>query len=54
MDVVPWAIPGKCPLCGKFAQIEFDDAKGESGNTVTMREVFCTNIDCAFFQPATA
>ena len=30
--MVVWAIQGKSPLCGQFAQIEFDDAEG---NTVT-------------------
>jgi hypothetical protein len=49
--VVPWAIPGRCPLCGASAQIEFEDAAGNTGNTVVMREVFYTYVACAFFQP---
>lgn len=53
MEVVPWAIPGNCPLCGELAQIEFDDAECDTdpGNTVMMREVSCTNVDCEFFPP---
>ena len=53
MEVVPWAIPGKCPLCGELAQIEFDDAEGDTdpGNTVMMRELSCTNVGCEFFPP---
>jgi hypothetical protein len=56
LEVVPWAIPGKCPLCGELAQIEFDDAEGDTdpGNTVTMREVSCTNVGCEFFPPHAA
>ena len=49
LEVVPWAIPGRCPLCGEPAQIEFDDAEGDTGNTVMMREVSCTYVGCAFF-----
>jgi hypothetical protein len=51
LEVVPWTIPGRCPLCGEPAQIEFDDAEGEPGNPVMMREVSCTNTDCAFSPP---
>jgi hypothetical protein len=56
LEVVPWAIPGNCPLCGEFAQIEFDDAEGgtDPGNTVMMREVSCTNVDCYYFPPHVA
>jgi hypothetical protein len=25
LGVVPWAIPGRCPLCGAPAELEFDD-----------------------------
>ena len=54
--MVPWAIPGKCPLCGELPQIEFDDAEGDTdpGNTVMMREVSCTNVACEFFPPDVA
>jgi hypothetical protein len=48
LEVVPWTLQGRCPLCGEPAQIEFDDAEGEPGNPVMMREVSCTNTDCAF------
>ena len=51
LEVVPWTIPGRCPLCGEFAELEFDDAEGDPGNTVMLREVSCTNTDCAFFHP---
>ena len=51
MAVVPWAIPGRCPLCGELAQIEFDDAEGNTGDPVMLREVFCTYVGCAFCQP---
>jgi hypothetical protein len=44
LEVVPWTIPGRCPLCGEFAELEFDDAEGDPGNTVMLREVSCTNI----------
>ena len=51
LEVVPWTIPGRCPLCGEFAQIEFDDDEGDPGNPVMMREVSCSYFDCEFFQP---
>jgi hypothetical protein len=53
LEVVPWTIPGRCPLCGEPAQIEFDDigVNGEPLDTVMMREVSCTNVGCAFFPP---
>jgi hypothetical protein len=53
LEVVPWAIPERCPLCGESAQIEFDDigVNGEPLDTVMMREVFCTNVSCVFFLP---
>lgn len=55
MEMVAWAIPGRCPLCGEPAQIEFDDigANGEPLDTVMMRDVCCTNIGCGFFPPNT-
>jgi hypothetical protein len=52
LDVVPCAIPGRCPLCGASAELEFDDlcVNGEPPG-VMLKDVACANAGCQFFNP---
>jgi hypothetical protein len=52
LPVVPWAIPGRCPLCGVSAELEFDDLSidGEPPG-VMLKDVACVNVTCPFCPP---
>jgi hypothetical protein len=52
LGVVPWAIPGRCPLCGEFAELDFDDLNvdGEPPG-IMLKDVACVNAGCQFFHP---
>ena len=50
MGVVPWAIPGRCPLCGAPAELEFDDLSvDEEAPGVMLKDVLAPMPGCKFF-----